>query len=77
MIQYTMLWKGKMSKTSNVQDKDRGTGTIYQIKAELIAVAIVTIFRVILKAAATVTVFGNNSSCYGPQPWELRPVGTI
>ena len=70
MIQYTMMWKGKMSKMSKY--KDRGMKTIYQIKAELIAVAIVTIFGIILIADATVTVFGNNSSCYGPQPWELR-----
>ena len=41
----------------------------------MIAAAIVTIFGIILIAAATVTVFGNNSSCYDPQPWELRPSG--
>ena len=58
----------------NVQDKDRGAGTIYRIKAELIAAAIVTIFGFILIAAAIVTAFGNNSSCYYPQPWELRHI---
>ena len=46
-------------------------GTIYQNKAELIAAAIVTIFRIILIAAATVNTLGKNSSFYGPQPWEL------
>ena len=33
-------------------------GTMYQIKAELIA-------------AAIVTKYGKNSSCYDPQAWEL------
>ena len=61
-----------MSKMAEIQKKDGGVGTIHQNKAELIAAANVTIFRIILIAAATVTAFGNNSSCYGPQPWELR-----
>ena len=37
-----------MSKMAEIQKKDGGVGTIYQNKAELIAAAIVTIFRIIL-----------------------------
>ena len=37
-MQYTMLWEGKMSKTSKILStkQDRGAGTIYQIKAAAI-----------------------------------------
>ena len=40
MMQYTMLWEGKRSKTTK---PDRAVGTVYQIRAELIAAAIVSI----------------------------------
>ena len=71
MMQYTMLWEGKMSKTLEIQStkKDRGVGTVYQIRAELIAAAIVSIFGIILVVAANVFIFGNISSCYHPQAW--------
>ena len=72
MIQSIMLWGGECQKCWKFKRK-RGMGTNYQNKAKLIPSAIVAIFRIILIAAATVTVFGNNSSCYGPQPWELHP----
>ena len=72
MIQYTMLWEGEDVKNVGNSKKDRGMGTIYQNKAELTAAAIVTIFGFIFIAAAIVTAFGNNSSCYYPQPWKLR-----
>ena len=43
-----------MSKTSKIQSTSQrqGAGTIYQIKAELVAAAIVAIFGIIFIAAA-------------------------
>ena len=59
-----------------VQDKTRGVGTIYHKRVnpnmETLAAANVSIFGFTLVAAANVSKYGNISSCYHPQPWELR-----
>ena len=59
-----------------VQDKIRGVGTIYHkrvnLNIETLAAANVSIFGITLVAAANVSKYGNISSCYHPQPWELR-----
>ena len=51
-------------------------GTIYHKQVnpniETLAAANVSIFGITLVAAANVSKYGNISSCYHPQPWELR-----
>ena len=52
-----------MSKTSKIQSTSQrqGAGTIYQIKAELVAAAIVAIFGIIFIAAAMTHSHGNSA----------------
>ena len=79
MMQYKMFWGGEDVKNwkFQVQDKTQGVWTIYhkQINPniETLAAANVSIFGITLVAAANVSKYGNISSCYHPQPWELRP----
>ena len=42
----------------------------------LVAAANVSIFGITLVAAANVSKYGNISSCYHPQPWELCPLNS-
>ena len=59
-----------------VQDKTQGVGTTYHkwvnLNIETLAAANVSIFGFTLVAAANISKYGNISSCYHSQPWELH-----
>ena len=65
----------KNIENSKYKTRHGGVGTIYlkQVipKMETLAAANVSIFRITLVAAANVSKYGNISSCYHPQRWEL------
>ena len=75
---HNVVGRGRYQKYRKfkVHDKTRGVGAIYHKRVnpniETLAAANVSIFGITLVAAANVSKYGNISSCYHPQPWELR-----